>query len=82
MTWHMERGRWIPMLNFPLTEGVVRILLGKLGDFLPDKYVLLTGFGHEIHELKDDLESMNACLRDLATAGDYDQSKQVRILDP
>uniref|UniRef100_A0A0E0C0I7 Disease resistance N-terminal domain-containing protein n=1 Tax=Oryza meridionalis TaxID=40149 RepID=A0A0E0C0I7_9ORYZ len=55
------------------TEGVVRILLAKLGDFLSDKYVLLTAVPHEIQELKDNLESMNACLRDLAAAGDDDQ---------
>uniref|UniRef100_A0A0E0JGW4 Uncharacterized protein n=2 Tax=Oryza punctata TaxID=4537 RepID=A0A0E0JGW4_ORYPU len=60
------------------TEGVVRILLGKLGDFLSDKYVLLTAVRHEIQGLKDDLESMNACLRDLAAAGDYDQTQQTR----
>ncbi|EAY73454.1 hypothetical protein OsI_01333 [Oryza sativa Indica Group] len=60
------------------TEGVVHILLGKLGEFLSDKYVLLSGVRHEIQELKDDLESMNACLRDLAAAGDYHQTQQTR----
>uniref|UniRef100_A0A0D9UZH4 Rx N-terminal domain-containing protein n=1 Tax=Leersia perrieri TaxID=77586 RepID=A0A0D9UZH4_9ORYZ len=60
------------------TEGVVGILLRKLGDFLCDKYVLLAGVCHEIQELKDDLESMNACLRDLAAAGDYAQTEQTR----
>ncbi|XP_006644040.1 disease resistance protein Pik-2-like [Oryza brachyantha] len=61
------------------TEGVVGILLRKLGGFLSDKYVLLSGVRHEIQELKDDLESMNACLRDLAAAGDgYDQTEQTR----
>uniref|UniRef100_A0A0E0MUG5 NBS-LRR-like resistance protein n=1 Tax=Oryza rufipogon TaxID=4529 RepID=A0A0E0MUG5_ORYRU len=60
------------------TEGVVRILLAKLGEFLSDKYVLLSGVRHEIQELKDDLESMNACLRDLAAVGDYHQSQQTR----
>jgi disease resistance protein RPM1 len=59
------------------TEGVVSILLAKLGEFLSDKYVLLSGVRHEIQELKDDLESMNACLRDLAAVGDYHQSQQV-----
>uniref|UniRef100_A0A0D9Y6K9 Uncharacterized protein n=1 Tax=Oryza glumipatula TaxID=40148 RepID=A0A0D9Y6K9_9ORYZ len=60
------------------TEGVVHILLGKLGEFLSDKYVLLSGVRHEIQELKDDLESMNACLRDLAAASDYHQTQQTR----
>nr|ALO70080.1 NBS-LRR-like resistance protein [Oryza sativa] len=60
------------------TEGVVHILLGKLGEFLSDKYVLLSGVRREIQELKDDLESMNACLRDLAAAGDYHQTQQTR----
>ena len=60
------------------TEGVLRILLGKLGTVLAEKYVLLSGVGREIQELKDDLESMNACLRDLAAGSDYHHSEQVR----
>ncbi|KAL6627693.1 hypothetical protein ACP70R_031419 [Stipagrostis hirtigluma subsp. patula] len=60
------------------TEGVLRILLGKLGTVLAEKYVLLSGVGQEIQELKDDLESMNACLRDLATGSDYHHSEQTR----
>uniref|UniRef100_A0A0E0FJX6 Disease resistance N-terminal domain-containing protein n=1 Tax=Oryza nivara TaxID=4536 RepID=A0A0E0FJX6_ORYNI len=57
------------------TEGVVRIPLGKIGDFLSDKHVLLTAVHRAIRELKDDLESMNPCLLDLAAAGDYDQTQ-------
>jgi disease resistance protein RPM1 len=60
------------------TEGVLRIILGKLGTVLAEKYVLLSGVGREIQELKDDLESMNACLRDLAAGSDYHHSEQVR----
>ncbi|KAL6627689.1 hypothetical protein ACP70R_031415 [Stipagrostis hirtigluma subsp. patula] len=60
------------------TEGVLRILLGKLGDVITDKYALLSGVSHEIQELKDDLESMNACLRDLAAGSDYYRSEQTR----
>ncbi|TVU19202.1 hypothetical protein EJB05_35339, partial [Eragrostis curvula] len=60
------------------TEGVLRILLGKLGTVLAEKYALLSGVRQEIQELKDDLESMNACLRDLATGSDYQHSEQTR----
>ena len=60
------------------TEGVLRILLGKLGTVLAEKYVLLSGVGWEIQEPKDDLESMNACLRGLAAGSDYHHSEQVR----
>ena len=56
----------------------MRILLGKLGTVLAEKYVLLSGVGWEIQEPKDDLESMNACLRGLAAGSDYHHSEQVR----
>jgi hypothetical protein len=59
-------------------EGAVvssRVLLGKLSTVLAEKYVLLRGVGMEIVEL-DDLESMNACLCDLAAGGDYRHSEQ------
>jgi hypothetical protein len=60
------------------TEGVLRILLGKLGAVLTEKYVLLSGVAREIQELKEDLEIMNACLRDLAAGTEYHQhSEQV-----
>ncbi|KAF8724181.1 hypothetical protein HU200_021200 [Digitaria exilis] len=60
------------------TEGVLRILLGKLGAVLTEKYVLLSGVGREIQELKEDLEIMNACLRDLAAGSEYHHSEQTR----
>ncbi|KAF0897880.1 hypothetical protein E2562_001599 [Oryza meyeriana var. granulata] len=59
------------------TEGAVRILLGKLADVLADRYALLRGARGEVQELKDELESMNACLRDLAAAGDDERNEQV-----
>ena len=59
------------------TEGVLQILLGKLGAVLAEKYVLLSGVGREIQELKEDLEIMNACLRDLAAGTEYNHSEQV-----
>lgn len=74
---------WIPRLAsmeaavVSSTEGVLRTLLGKLGSVLAEKYVLLSGVRLEIVELKDDLESMNACLRDLAAGSDYHRSEQV-----
>lgn len=62
------------------TEGAVRILLGKLADVLSDKYKLLRGVRDEIQELKDELESMNACLRDLSRNAD-EYSERVKILE-
>ncbi|CAO2184980.1 unnamed protein product [Urochloa humidicola] len=59
------------------TEGVLRILLEKLGDVVSSKYALVCGVHEEIQELKDDLESMNACLRDLAAGSDDNHSEQV-----
>ncbi|CAO2174042.1 unnamed protein product [Urochloa humidicola] len=58
------------------TEGVLRILLGKLGAVLAEKYVLLSGVGQEIQELKEDLEIMNACLRDISAGSEYHHSEQ------
>lgn len=62
------------------TEGAVRILLGKLADVLAGRYatLLLRGAGarEEVQELKDELESMNACLRDLAATGDDERNEQ------
>ena len=59
------------------TEGVLQILLGKLGAVLAERYVLLSGVGREIQEVKDDLEIMNACLRNLAAGTEYLHSEQV-----
>ncbi|TVU01320.1 hypothetical protein EJB05_53228, partial [Eragrostis curvula] len=58
-------------------EGAVRILLGKLADVLANKYALLRGVRDEVQELKDELESMNACLCDLAR-NDEDYNEQTR----
>ncbi|XP_020169269.1 disease resistance protein Pik-2 [Aegilops tauschii subsp. strangulata] len=65
------------------SQGAVQILLGKLGNVLATKYVLLGGVRGEIQELKDELESMTACLRDLADSDDHNEQtrtwmKQVR----
>nr|CAB3472791.1 unnamed protein product [Digitaria exilis] len=59
------------------TEGVLCILLGKLGDVIGSKYTLVCGVHEEIQELKDELESMNSCLRDLAAGSDDNHSEQV-----
>ncbi|XP_020147981.1 disease resistance protein Pik-2-like [Aegilops tauschii subsp. strangulata] len=59
------------------SQGAVRILLGKLGNILATKYALLSGVREEIQELKDELESMTGCLRDLADRDDH--SQQTRI---
>ncbi|KAI4968533.1 hypothetical protein ZWY2020_045863 [Hordeum vulgare] len=59
------------------SQGAVRILLGKLGNVLATKYALLSGVRGEIQELKDELESMTGCLRDLAERDDH--SQQTRI---
>ncbi|KAF8724179.1 hypothetical protein HU200_021198 [Digitaria exilis] len=59
------------------TEGVLRIVLGKLGDVIASKYALVCGVHVEIQELKDELESMNSCLRDLAAGSDDNHSEQV-----
>ncbi|VAH22483.1 unnamed protein product [Triticum turgidum subsp. durum] len=65
------------------SQGAVHILLGKLGNVLATKYVLLGGVRGEIQELKDELESMTACLRDLVDSDDHNEQtrtwmKQVR----
>ncbi|XP_037470454.1 disease resistance protein Pik-2-like [Triticum dicoccoides] len=59
------------------SQGAVRILLGKLGNVLATKYALLSGVRGQIQELKDELESMTGCLRDLADRDDH--SQQTRI---
>ncbi|XP_037425570.1 disease resistance protein Pik-2-like isoform X2 [Triticum dicoccoides] len=59
------------------SQGAVQILLGKLGNVLATKYALLGGVRGEIQELKDELESMTPCLRDLAD--DDDHNEQTRI---
>ncbi|KAJ1256503.1 hypothetical protein BS78_K011900 [Paspalum vaginatum] len=61
------------------TQGALRILLGKLGDVLSTRYKLLGGVRDEIQELKDELESMTACLRDLNSSDDDKRSDQMRI---
>ncbi|VAH10864.1 unnamed protein product [Triticum turgidum subsp. durum] len=65
------------------SHGAVQILLRKLGNILATKYTLLRGIRGEIQELKDVLESMTACLRDLADDDDHNEQtrtwmKQVR----
>lgn len=65
------------------SHGAVQILLRKLGNILATKYTLLHGIRGEIQELKDELESMTACLRDLADNDDHNEQtmtwmKQVR----
>ena len=59
------------------TEGAVRILLGKLADVLSKKCALLRGARDEVQELKDEPESMNACIRDLARKDDDHYNEQV-----
>ncbi|KAF6991696.1 hypothetical protein CFC21_008754 [Triticum aestivum] len=65
------------------SQGAVQVLLGKLGNILATKYALLSGVRGEIQELKDELESMTACLHDLADDDDHNEQtrtwmKQVR----
>lgn len=48
------------------SQGAMQTMLGKLGGALATKYALLSGVRGEIGELKDELESMTSCLRDLA----------------
>ncbi|KAM3412531.1 hypothetical protein ACQJBY_003942 [Aegilops geniculata] len=65
------------------SQGAVQLLLGKLGNILATKYALLSGVRGEIQELKDELESMTACLHDLADDDDHNEQtrtwmKQVR----
>ncbi|KAF6997398.1 hypothetical protein CFC21_013617 [Triticum aestivum] len=65
------------------SHGAVQILLGKLGNVLATKYTLLSGVRGEIQELKDELESMTACLLELADGDDHNEQtrtwmKQVR----
>lgn len=52
------------------------MLLGKLGDLVAQKYALLGGVRDEIQELKDELESMTACFRNVAGFGDDDRQKE------
>lgn len=65
------------------SQGAVRILLGKLGNILATKYALLSGVREEIQELKDELESMTGCLRDLADRDDHSQQviNMVRVFE-
>ncbi|KAF6991699.1 hypothetical protein CFC21_008756 [Triticum aestivum] len=58
-------------------HGAVQILLRKLGNVLATKYVLLSGVRGEIQVLKDELESMTACLLELADRDDHNE--QIRI---
>ncbi|KAF8661531.1 hypothetical protein HU200_056951 [Digitaria exilis] len=51
-------------------------LLRKLGDLVAERYTLLGGMHDEIQELKDELESMTACFRDVAGIGDDDMHKE------
>ncbi|KAF6991698.1 hypothetical protein CFC21_008755 [Triticum aestivum] len=65
------------------SHGAVQILLVKLGNVLATKYALLSGVRGEIQELKDELESMTACLLELADGDDHNEQtrtwmKQVR----
>ncbi|KAL6849952.1 hypothetical protein ACP4OV_020579 [Aristida adscensionis] len=58
------------------TQGAVQILLGKLGDVLAKKYALLGGVRDEIQELKDELESMTACLHEQVNGDDDARNEQ------
>ncbi|TVU01325.1 hypothetical protein EJB05_53233, partial [Eragrostis curvula] len=63
------------------TEGVCGSSSASLVPSLPvlaEKYVLLSGVSLEIQELKDDLESMNACLREVTAVSDYHYSEQTK----
>ncbi|KAF8724176.1 hypothetical protein HU200_021195 [Digitaria exilis] len=60
-------------------QSAMGTLLRKLGDLVAERYTLLGGMNDEIQELKDELESMTACFRDVAGIGDDDMHKdQVR----
>lgn len=60
------------------THGGLKILLGKLGDLISTRMKLLSEVQDEIQELKDELESLTACLRDLNGGDDENRSEQVR----
>uniref|UniRef100_A0A0D9WM60 Uncharacterized protein n=1 Tax=Leersia perrieri TaxID=77586 RepID=A0A0D9WM60_9ORYZ len=62
---------------FSVTEGTVRSLLCKLGSLLSQENWFVQGVRGDIQYIKDELESMNAFLRNLAILEDYDN--QVRI---
>nr|CAB3476844.1 unnamed protein product [Digitaria exilis] len=47
-------------------QSAMGTLLRKLGDLVAERYTLLGGMHDEIQELKDELESMTACFRDVA----------------
>ncbi|CAO2207841.1 unnamed protein product [Urochloa humidicola] len=58
------------------TLGAAGILLQKLGNMVvADNWTPLGGVWHEIQELKDDLVTLTACLRDLDSAGDDTRSE-------
>ncbi|XP_066347725.1 disease resistance protein Pik-2-like isoform X2 [Miscanthus floridulus] len=58
-------------------EGAVKTLLGKLGSVLAQQNQLVGGVRGELQYIKDELESMNAFLQNLATANSHDV--QVKI---
>lgn len=60
------------------TLGAGAILLRKLGNMVADRHMYLgDGLRHEIQELKDELDSLAACLRDLDSSGDDDSRNQL-----
>ncbi|KAG8076796.1 hypothetical protein GUJ93_ZPchr0006g45373 [Zizania palustris] len=62
---------------FSVTEGTVRSLLCKLGSLLSQETWFVQGIHGDIQYIKDELESMNAFLRNLTVLEDHDN--QVRI---
>ncbi|KAJ3676604.1 hypothetical protein LUZ60_004016 [Juncus effusus] len=65
------------------TEGALRVLMGKLGDVLAQKVVMMKGVRKGIQFVKDELEGMNAFLQNYATMEEKDVQvrtwmKQVR----
>lgn len=67
------------LLATSAAQSTMGMLLGKLGGLIAERYTLLGGVRDEIQELKDELESMGACFRDVAGIGDDDgQKEQVR----
>lgn len=52
-------------------EGAVKTLLGKLGSVLAQQNQLVGGVRGELQYIKDELESMNAFLQNLATANSH-----------
>ncbi|CAD6211566.1 unnamed protein product [Miscanthus lutarioriparius] len=58
-------------------EGAVKTLLGKLGSVLAQQNQLVGGVRGELQYIKDELESMNAFLQNLATANSH--GVQVKI---